>query len=210
MIIQYVDIREHLPKLKINDADPLLLFWQIFQATYKIEEVLSKSHSIKVHLKNKNFIISKIRVFFDAVSAYVSQTNVELSPDANIVDSVVLEVSLVKILQRYANGFSKNEQAAVECLIKSEFEASTSCIEVLSLVDIPFSKFKTQRSKFDTCLNTRFIVPTSNLCGRLFFHALCALSGCCKRMSITLLESQTFLYFNRRFWGINGMNEIVS
>lgn len=86
--------------------------------------------------------MAKVRVQFDTLINYVPKTKVRLSFDARIVEIVAFEATLVKVQQKRAYDLSEDEQAAVECLVRSKVEASTSCIEELLLDDIAFGKFR--------------------------------------------------------------------
>lgn len=105
-----------------------------------------------------------------------------------------------------AKDSSKDEQAAVKCLVNSEIEASASCPNEHSLADIAFSMLKAQQNKPDMCLDTWYIMPTLNLCERLHFQAQSAFINYRKRMSSIVPGAQVLFYIKRRFWGINDIN----
>lgn len=199
MIKPYVGIHEHLPKLENDELDPLLLSRQKSPEVDGTVNVLLKLDIITVCLQKKNFTMVKVSVLCDSVVGYMPQTRLRLYPDANIVKSVAFEAALFKVKQGRENDLKDTEQSAVECLVESEVEASTSRKEDHSLVDIAFSKFRAQQNKLDTYLDTRFIAPASNLREGLCSQARRAFTNWRKRMIPTKLESQMFHYTKRRF-----------
>ena len=59
-------------------------------------------------------------------------------------------------------------------------------------------------------IDTRFIVPHSNMCERFFSKAGYTFSDRRKLMLPANLEEQLFLHTNSRFWGIDDVNHVVT
>ena len=59
-------------------------------------------------------------------------------------------------------------------------------------------------------LDTRFILPTSNICERLFSKAGFALSDRRKSIHPAALEEQMFLHINSSLWNIDDVKSGVS
>ncbi len=58
-------------------------------------------------------------------------------------------------------------------------------------------------------VDTRVVVPTSNMCERLFHVAGYALNGRRKRILPMNFEAQIFLLENREMWSISTVNRIA-
>lgn len=124
MIRRYVDIREHLLKLRIDKLNLLQLFQQVDLSIEGVLQVLSNSNCVTVCLQKKGLSMAKLFVLLNTMIYYMPRTRVRLFLDVTVVETVPSEAALVKIQQRRVNDLSENEQAAVECLVKSEVEAS--------------------------------------------------------------------------------------
>lgn len=147
--------------------------------------------------------IAELRRLFDNHIEYIPQMECRLAQDARITEGIVecvtYELALIKIQQNQRDALTSNDQEAVQCLVKEQDRASNLGEVDLSLAEIALIKFKAARNSSYPHMDTCFVVPTSNMCKRLFFQARRALSDYRKSISPTNLESKIFLYVNRKF-----------
>ena len=80
---------------------------------------------------------------------------------------------------------------------------------MMSLAERARKHLKTSREETCVYMDTRFLLPTSNVCERLFSIAGYSLND--RRVSISPLhfEEQIFLFSNADLWVIEEVNELV-
>lgn len=160
-------------------------------------ELLKDLNSVTCKLQDDCTTISDVRKLFDAVIDKFPETSSRLKPDAEIVRDDAFEAAVLKIQEETAT-LSEDEKESVTHLeiLREETPEDSS----LSFAEAALKKRRLQDSSQASYLDLRFIVPTSNMCERLFSKAGHALSS--RRMSIlpSNFEAQIFLHINRNLW----------
>jgi len=105
-----------------------------------------------------------------------------LSPDADIVHHSALGSGIVKIIERNFSMMTRDELASTACLrIEAGTTDTPTVANELSMVERASKRVKIENST-SAYMDCRFIVPTSNMCERIFSTAGFALNS---RLGIT-------------------------
>lgn len=207
MLKRYIEIREFLPGLAIHEIEESLLLRKEDQQVDAIWETMKKLDSITLCLKRDNTTVSQVRVMFDTVILHHAEMEDSLKNNADIVECKDYESELVKDQQNRSRDLSTVEKAAIEHLRKPHNKGDTKTCN-LSIAEIALQKHLEQQQSSTEYIHSRFIVPTSNMCERLFSKASRTLTDCRKSWSSTSLEAQIFLHANDDVWSISDTNPI--
>ena len=154
--------------------------------------------------------MSDTRALFDAIIHDFPNASDKISESARIVRYPKFESGIVKIQRGSVNELSDSERELISSLLLEE-EANDYEDEV----DLTFAQRATKRQKLThQCRNgnymdSRFIVPNSNVYERLFSNACFVLSDGRKGLNPANLEMQLFLHLNRDIWVIFDINSII-
>lgn len=209
MLKRYVAIREFLPKLMIEDVDELLLSRKDDQQVDKLLETMAQLDSITLCLQRDDTTMAQVRVMFDTVIEHMPNMENRLKPDADIVESKEFEAGIVHIQQNRVADMTEDEKCAVKIFSRTSSVQEVYAKEPVSLAEVALQKFRAQKTSAENYMDLRFIVPTSNMCERLFSQSRRAVTDYRKSMSPVSLEAQMFLYGNSNLWSIHDVNEIV-
>ena len=202
MLKRYVELRQFLPSLMSNEIDSLSLNPAKNRRVDYLLQQMEKLESVTKALQRNDTTISDVRAMFDAVVESYPETSGKLSSRAAIVHCAEFESAIVNLQRQNAAGLSYEEEESVKCL-----RVEKHPIEDVSSDGLSFAERALKRQK---CMNmeashdymdSRFCIPTSNLCERLFSRVGYALSQRRRGISPVNLESQLFLHFNCDLWG---------
>ena len=101
-----------------------------------------------------------------------------------------------------------DEVQALSALEKESIEVSIS-IPTLSLAQRALKKRRIGTASEKTYNDSKFTVPTYNICERLFQTARYALTPRRARLSSFAFEQQIFLHLNSDWWNISDVADIV-
>jgi hypothetical protein len=166
------------------------------------------------HENDCRFKLSKVRCLFDAIAKEYPVLEEKLSANSEIVLDKTFESAIVKLQQGKIESLSSSELRSVKHLkIQSQ--------DVEDITDehnqsISFAERILKKQKIEEVISSssyvdlRFLIPTSNICERLFSEA-----GFCfneRRMSVLPInaESQMFLHLNSSLWDIDIVKDILS
>ena len=212
MLHRYSEIREFLPLLEINEIDEGLLSIRENRDADSLIEELKDCETVTKALQSDSTTMADVRTLFDAISKEYPATEKRLLADATIVSNKTFESAVVKIQQGNLDLLSHGEICAVDNLKKESDEET----DEVSDPDIGFAERALKRQKLKAqnsnlkYLDLRFLIPTSNICERLFSTAGYCLNQ--RRMAIQPInaEYQMFLYFNINLWDISTIKDILS
>lgn len=134
-----------------------------------------------------------------------------LHPDARIVLNPLFESGLLKIQDAHEEGLTSGEREEVaSLLLRREITAEVDSGGT-SIVERAAKRLKSNRGGGQESLyvDTRFLLPTSNMCERFFSIAGYALTNRRKGLLPSNFEAQLFLCVNRDFWGIQDVKDII-
>lgn len=212
MIKRFCDLREVLPKLGSETIDDLT---PNNTQCRKIEAVLTKLsdlESVTKVLQDDSISISDVKHLFEEVVTSFESTNDKLRPDADIILNPEFESAIAKIQDNKESTLSSLENISVENL-KAEAETNrqiNQSEENLSIVE----RSRKRRRLSLNCngvkyIDLSFIVPTSNICERLFSIAGFALTDRRQSISPARFEGQIFLHVNSSLWSVTDVHEII-
>ncbi len=210
MTICYVDLREVLPELHSSEINAISLTASEDRRIDKLIKQLSHLESVTKKLQEKETTVSDSRALFDAVIETYSETSDKLSSTAGIVHSFTFENAVEKLQRGNSSSILYEESEAVKSLKR---ESPTS-FEIVN-EDLSFAERALKRQRLineessDDYLDTRFLVPISNICERLFSTVGYAFSQRRKGMNPVNLEWQLFLHFNSDLWGVMDVNKLL-
>lgn len=214
MLRRHVALREHVSKLDDIDLDDLLLPASSERRIDGLVEKLKELNEVVLKLQTHNCTLRQARAYLDSVLDVYPTLDARLNPDARIVHSPVFESAVLKIQDKREEELTTSEKRVVKSLRIDVDDIVTSSNGTEfgdeSIVERAMKRLRTtatlQKSNY---LDTRFLVPTSNLCERLFSISGYALTNRRRGILPHNFESQIFLHVNHGFWSIEDIKQIV-
>lgn len=214
MLKRYIDIKDVLPELGMPEIDDLLLIEedhiQVVSTCKKLEDI----DSITKKLQDPTISISDTRALFDGMIERFSSMDCmkqRLGPKAAIVENPQFESAIVKIQDGFEHRLTPTEKRAVQHLLMPAKElGKRKSTGEKNLADELLKRHKTcKETQASRYMNTKFIVPTSNMCERLFSVAGWAMTNRRKSVSPARFEEQLFLNVNQSMWSISDVHAVV-
>ena len=154
--------------------------------------------------------MSGSRALFDALIENFSDTTDRLTSSAKIVYCPTFESTLVKIQRDNTVALSREGKSAVPHLLIEEDQSTVNSDDGMSFAQRALKRQKlNDENKSGKYMDTRFCVPSSNVCELLFSKAGYVLSDRRKNITPANLESQLFLHLNSDLWGAADVNELT-
>ena len=168
----------------------------------EISEKMNDLEGIQIELQDDRATLADVRDNFDAVIARYPEMKEGLKADANIVHSADFESAIVSIQSGREGQLSQGEKDAVAKLLLPSSAFFSSAGDG-SLRESARKRRKLRGSaSFKLYQDTRFIVPTSNVCERFFSTSRYAIGERRHGLSTENLEAQMFLHFNMHLWDV--------
>jgi hypothetical protein len=212
MISRYTQIRNVLPLLELDEIDEKMLNSRENNVVDTILKELEDFDSITKELQKETTTMADMRVLFDAIAEDYAIVKEKLAADAPIVSDKFFESALVKLQQGRKEVLNSAEERAVMGLktLPGQKTQISDSHENLSYAQRILKKQKLGISEDDfDYMDVRFLIPTSNICERLFSQAGFCLN---ERRLATLpinAESQMFLRLNMNLWNIDTVDDIL-
>ena len=165
--------------------------------------------SVTKALQRSNVSCSDVRALFDGVISEYLCTEARLSQTGNIVHSSYFESGVVKIQEGRVSELTTKENQAVRKLRQASSFVNVALDDGSCSFAERLLKRRKSESSTDTFVDTRFLLPTSNLCERLFSKAGYALTCRRKKLSPACFEQQMLLHANARFWYISEIKSLL-
>jgi hypothetical protein len=216
MLERYDKIKVFLQELNLNEVSDLL---PNNREDREIEDLLTRLKnldSVTLALQKENTSMADVRGLFDVVIEEYPESACRIGANADIVETPVFEAAGVKI-QTGQEGFLNLEE------LKSVIRLKTTPNDVPLAVAAPESennnvsfaekaakKRKEMAGRSLSFIDLRFLLPTSNLCERLFSKAGYGLSDRRRGISPANFESQLFLNANSSYWDISDISKVVN
>lgn len=195
MCKRYVEIRDYLSSLDSAEMDDMSL---TVSANRKLDSLLiclNDLESVANSLEHDSTTLCNMRALFDAVIDDFPQTVNRVSVNAGIVFSSAFESAAVKLQIDNVSGFSRKERNSLHTLKNS---TDAECVEryfqiffVQCVLNLQKLMLEVSEEKY---IDTRFILPRSHVCERLFSTVGYGLTERQNRLTPTNLESQIFLH----------------
>ena len=174
-------------------------------------EELKDLESVSKTLQDDSTTMSDVRSLFDAVLESYPICEERLSPSAPIVLDKVFESALVQIQRGRSAELSPSQVRSVKHLQITANPPGNIDDKSISFAERVLKKQKLQsHASTSEYMDMRFLIPTSNICERLFSKAGFTLND--RRMAILPVnaEAQMFLHLNMDLWNIDTIREIIA
>lgn len=211
MLLRHAELREHVLRLDDMEIDALLLSPASERKVDNLIRKLRELDEVTKKLQRADCTIRVARAYFDTVLEDYPTLSDRLDPDARIVLNPQFESGLLKIQAAHEHGLTPGEREKVSgLLLRGEATAETGVVGT-SIVERAAKRLRGNGGGEQDSLymDTRFLLPTSNMCERFFSIAGYALSNRRKGLLPSNFEAQLFLCVNRDFWGIEDVREII-
>ena len=211
MLKRYKEIQQYLPLLNIQEIDNLTPSQRDVHTLDHLLTVMIDLDSVTKALQGDGVTMFDVRTLFDEVMVLYNGTSERLGLDASIIHDKVFKNAILKIQKGEENTLTTEETIKVSTLrtTQKKGEAINAVISLDSLAERALKKRKVFSVESSLYGDTRFIVPTSNMCERLFSEAGYGRNSRRLRLLDTHFESQLFLRSNKRFWDLKEIHEIL-
>eukprot|EP00171_Calliarthron_tuberculosum_P021824 IDg21824t1 len=213
MLKRYCEIREDIDRIDIEGIDE---FIPDRRERKTIDDLCVKFEcldSVTKKLQADSTTMADVRALFDGVIKSFPDTHQRLSATARIIRDHSFESGVCKLQVRRYGDRNLDEVEATSCLRVEEVESISGSSGRNASIGLSFAEKCLQDAIGDSnpenFLDVRFIVPTSNICERLFSTAGNTLRDRRKSISPMNLEIQLFLHINSDLWGISDVNTVV-
>jgi len=212
MLRRYSELRDILENIDDDELEKLLLNGRENRQIEKLCGMLFKLDSVTKALQNDGTSCADVRILFDEVIKDFPETSARLSSSAKIVHQQEFESAIVKLQDKKMELLTTEEKKSIEHLKckDSEIITENNSVDSLSYAEQALKKRKINHEKAGSCyMDTRYIVPTSNMCERLFSKTGYALSDRRGNILPSNFEEQIFLHANSSFWNVEDVNKIA-
>lgn len=214
MMKRYFEIREYILLIAQHDSEinQLLLSATEDQVLEELFSTVERLDAVTLALQKENISIASVRYLFDEVVSEYPSTKSRLCSSAKIIHDQSFENGLVKLQQGKMGQLSFSEECAVQVFAKKldpVFDESSSSMDK-SIISRAFKRQKAEVMNLATGYDdVRYVLPSSNLCERLFSKAGYAINS--RRMATlpSNIESQVFLFANCSYWTIADVSAIL-
>ena len=218
MLLRYTQLKEFLPSLHLDEVDDLLLTTRKDREIDQLLEMLTDLDSVTKALQEERLSVCDARALFDGVIGSFRQTAGRLSQHAEIIHDKVFESAIAKIQDGKAEDLNSEEQSAVSHLRVERHGKSTSedneavpeRFESLAERALKRRRVGSSVGGQSDYIDLSFIVPTSNICERLFSVVGYGLNSRWQSVLPSNFESQLFLHANKQLWGVSEVNKIMN
>ena len=206
MVERYCQIRETLAQAEFSSDKSLLEFLPTPKESTEISDLLkhfTKFNSVQKSLQKEDVGLADARILFDHITKEYPLMKKYLASDAGIVHSPTFEKAVIKIQNEKTTQLSDDETDAIVILKLEQSESAATVADGED--DFASTILKKRRSelKGDTSsgyLNTKFLLPTSNLVERFFSTAKMTFNDHRQSLLPVNLEEQLFLKINARLY----------
>lgn len=210
MLNRYMKMKDHLEASDIDEIQELILERKENQEIETLMHLMKSLDSITICLQRDNAKLSEVRVLFDTVINLVPELNDRLKSDADIVECINFETAVSKIQSNRSEDLTEEEKDSVKCL--KRVNDSICDIETFpkDLASQALASMREAQNLSNDYVDLRFILPSSNICERLFSLAKLLLRDNRSSLSPDVMECLIFLLGNRELWSISDVNTVVS
>ena len=210
MLKRFQLIRPHLRKLQIDDIDKDIPTRRENEEIDDLVKRLEKLDSVTKSLQHEERTISQARALFDTVMIDFPEAADRLSTTASIIQSPNFEIGIQKIQSGRANELNPEEKSELKQLESSVEQKKKTSSATMSYAERVLKSQKTGTSEeLKGYIDTRFILPCSNICEQFLSKAGYTYNDYRKGLLASRLEGQLFLHVNRSLWGMVDVQYIL-
>ena len=211
MLERYQKIKVFLPELRLEAVDSLMLSYLEEREVENLNSHMSDLDSVTRALQNSEITLSQVRCLFDSVIEKFPETASYLSASSKIVQDPDFEAGIIKIQDGKERVLLNAEKTAIKPLenqCEVDFLSSTTENQQISFAERALKKRKISVNTTGY-MDTRFLLPTTNIVERFFSKAGYALGSRRKNINPSNLEMQLFLNVNRNLWDFPDIKAIL-
>lgn len=213
MMKRYFELYEFLSDVEVKAVDDHTPSASEHRQLEDVFKSLEKLQGVSLQLQKTTTTLSDVRALFEECVLDFPQLADRLSADADVVVNKTFE-SAVVILQngRYDHLSSAQREAVHDLKLLSVHERTTEngSDAMLSIVERALKRRKNNSgSLVRSYIDTRFILPTSNLVESFFSRSGYAFSDRRRSLLPANFEAQMFLYANSSLWNVDDVSKIV-
>ena len=216
---RYTELREFIPQMDMPDAEDLLPSAAEHRRIASLLDFLEPMEGVSLELQKNRCTMAHVRDCFDMVVQDHPSTRGRLAADAEIVQCKNFEDAVVLIQRQQSHSLTSAQRAAVSMLKRGSVykasgvhggEDSGTVSRKRSIVDRVYKRRKQLAAGSGVgYIDTRFIVPTSNMVESFFSKAGRAVTPHMLDLLPIQLEGQMFLYANADVWNIDDLSKVV-
>lgn len=173
---------------------------------------MEQLNSVVVELQRENLSLLDARALLDGVLELFPQMSHHLRRDADIVTNVSFESGILKVQGGKENLLTVDEVSALRVFRKSDGVQSdaTESGENLSFAQRLLKRRKTQCIESSYTMDIHHVLPTSNICERLFSRAKLVLTDQRASTLPVNFEMLLFLKINQDVWDMNTLHSVMN
>ena len=210
MLQRYLQLKPALSELDLDDHDVRLLSNREDKRFEVICKKYSQLDTVTKALQSDKISCADVRAIFYSVVEEYPNTESPLASNLQIVHNPEFESGFLSCKTQTAASLTPSELLAVKKLkITTGIESTEAGSGIPSLAERGLKKRRLNALTRCQYMDTRFLLPTSNLCEHLFSVAGYALGERRGRILPSKFEEQIFLHMNNPLWGIEDFSRIV-
>lgn len=210
MLKRHILLRDHLRQLHNEEIDDMLPNQAHERKIDSLFSKLSQLDEVTKKLQLSDASVRSARIYFDTVLEDYPFLFDRLNSNARIVHDPCFESGVLRIQEGQECDLKGDEKAAVSSLLLGGSVLNEGELGPQSIIERASKRLRTDGTLQPSAyMDTRFLLPTSNLCERFFSIAGYAMTNRRKGILPSNLEAQLFLFMNRDLWGINDIKNIV-
>ena len=207
MLKRYIELREILPRLNDATVDALMPTAPQNREIDGLFRMMVELEEIQLDLQHEQCTLLSTRDNFDVLLSRHPEMAGRLNADARIVHSPEFERAVVLIQDGRESTLSASEAASVAFMRKAS-DADSDVGEQTLLQSARKKRKLRDATAARNYLDTRFLLPTSNICERFFSKARNAIGDNRKSLSTENIGAQLFLHCNMHLWNILDVNSL--
>ena len=179
-------------------------------------EPMMKLKSVTMALQRDNITIADVNCLLEKVTSEFLCRKKYLDPMAPMVHSPVFESAVCKLQNGQHSDLTEAEKGEISNLLIQSVSQPEDVRIVNEEEDFARSIIKKRRQECETkspnrmYIDTRFLLPTSNILERFFSTADIAYSDIRQCLLPQNLEMQLFLKINKKFWTLDVVEKCVN
>lgn len=198
MLDRYKEIKDFIPSLNSRELDEYTLTSGENRQVDALVVQMRNLESVIKRLQNDRTTISDVRDLFNMVIDDYEETEVRLSCTADIVQSPSFQFSIVKVQRGESYAMNREERTVLKDFEVIEGNNALDSTEDHSYDERALARRTTGCSvTVRKYIDLRFLLPTSNVCERLFSKSGYTLNYLRRGISPANLEAQLFLHMKK-------------
>lgn len=212
MLKRYIDLRPFLAEMEMPSIDELVPSATAHRDIEELSSTLEDLRSISLQTQKEGTTLADVRVFFDTTIDEHPSLRGRLGAHADIVSSKEFESAVVLLQRQQSSALSIDQKCAVKSLTCSPL-VSQATMRIDTNSCLAQRALKRRRTESVDCrgdyIDTRFILPTSNMVESLFSKAGYALTDRRRGIQPSNFEAQVYLHVNAHMWGVEDVSNLL-